>query len=367
MADKRTTKLTPAPPLPLTADGEVSGFSITSGEVAENDVKRVVAELGENISQSKVQIWRIVKGERYPAYVKTYSPDMFSMERLAEDCGGGTYDVTVYVPRIDDTGKIVGTAIAAKPRVFVDGLAKAPVRPDPPAVIAASTPTAPSDIAQLAGVMLQGFKEMSTAIAASKESRQSNLDTLKELMAMKALFAQDVPQATDEFARFEKFLDMQDKLRTATERLPGNASDSQTLIALGRDFFNMFKNSMKPAAAASPQLSAPAAEPVPVAEPVLETPVPASTEGDTVIGMDLIFKGYVKILVDNARLNNDVNALAQTIYDQAPTDFLESLDRDNNYLDRLAVFNKDVKLYPAWFDRLRARIKEIHDADQATE
>jgi hypothetical protein len=352
----------------VTQDGEVSGFPITPGEVAEADVRRVIAELGDNTNESKVQIWKIIKGERYPAYVKTYAPDMFSMERLADDCGGGTYDVTVYVPSIgvDAEGKEkrLGLKIAAKPRVFVHGPDKEIKRPDPPSTTAPPAQSQPSDIAQLAGAMLSGFEKMSTAIAASKETRQSNIEMLKELMAIKALFAQDQPRAVDEFERFEKFLSMQDTMRSALDKLPGNANNSQMLLALGRDFLSMFKkagNTQAPAALSAPDAAivADPAAPVPDAAPVQEP------QGED--GMNLIFKGYVSILVTNARANNDVSKLAQTIYDQAPEDFLEAIFRDDKWLDRLAEYNKDVKLYPLWFERLRVRIKEIHDADQASE
>ena len=375
----RRTEITPlAASVPQTADGEVTGFPITPGEVAESDVKRVIAELGENTSQSKVQIWKIVKGERYPAYVKTYAPDMFSMERLAEDCGGGTYDVTVYVPSIgvDAEGKEkhLGLKISAKPRVFIHGPEKEIKRPDPPSATPAPAASQPSDIAQLASAMLAGFEKMSTAIAAVTGSRQSNLDTLKELMAMKTLFAQDAPRAVDEFERFEKFLAMQDTMRSALDKLPGNANNSQMLLALGRDFLSMFKKSTHAGGApANPPLlggAAPAVEETAVAasgEPDNSGAPPVSVASQGEDGMNLIFKGYVSILVTNARANNDVAALAQTIYDQAPEDFLEAIFRDEKWLDRLAEYNKDVKLFPAWFDRLRARIKEIHDADQAVE
>jgi len=367
----RETRITPAAErarIATTIEGDPSGFAIVPAEEAEADVKRVVVELGDSVSESKVQIWRIVKDQRLPAYVKTFAPDMFSMERLAEDCGGGTYDVKLYVPSIDEDGKRLGMKLAARPRVFIDGPMKEIKRPDPHAAVTMSAPERPSEIAQLAGVMLTGFKEMSAAINESNRSRPSLIDNLKELMALKTLFSSDTPKAVDEFDRFERFMRMQDELRSATDRLPGNASGTQSLIALGRDFLSSFR---KATDAGAPALPANLPEPDPSRVASVQgseaekTPVAPAPIGQEETGMDFIFKGYVKILVDNARANNEVNALAQTIYDQAPEDFLEAMFRDDLWLDRLATYNRDVKLHPAWFERLRARIKEIHDADKS--
>lgn len=352
--------------VPANPDGEPNPLGdrdLVPGEQAEHDIKRAVAELGESATGAKVQVWRIIKGERLPAYVTTYQPEAFSLEKVADDCGGGTYDIKVFAPRIDEQGRQAGLIVVARPRVFLDGPPKVIQRPDKEPEKKPES-TSPSDIAVLAKAMMDGFEKMGASIARMND-RPSMVETLKELVAIKSLFSSDAPRGPDPLDQFEKFLNMRDKMESAVDRLPADANDNALLIALGRDFLKMFNKATDagaPAALPNPGSQAdPAHEAAPAPGPEIPpgAAAPAPVEDDP---MNVIFKGYVQLLVNNAKANNDIEPIAQTIYDQAPDDMLAKLLNTPEWLDELAKLNPAVKLYPQYFERLRARIKEIHDA-----
>ena len=211
---------------------------------------------------------------------------------------------------------------------------------------------------------------MGSLIVANQKPPQSIADAVRDLAALQAFTAGLNPRANekapDPFAMFERFMSMQDKMTSAVDRLPGNANNNQMLLALGRDFISMFKKATvpdgEPAALPAPGPAAPDGS-VPAAGSG-EPPASAAAAPIEDDPMNIIIKGQVALLVNHARANNDVSAIAQEIYDRAPDEFLRDLLANETYLDTLAMINPNVKLYPAWFDKLRARIKEIYDADQ---
>lgn len=370
----RRTIVTPANRLPAvavaTAEGELNPLGSPDELAAvdiEKDIKRAMSELGEGITGAKVQVFRYIKGERKPFYATTYLPDAFSLERLADDCGGGNYDIIVYAPQIDENGRPTNMLkIVARSRQTIDGAPKSIKRPDPEP--APNTVAAPSDVALLASAMQKGFEQMAASLAKATE-RPSLIETLKELVAVKSLFSDGTARGPDPLEQFERFLKMQDTMKSAFERLPADASDNSLLLALGKDFLSMFKKATDappPAALPNPEVVSedPLIQERPVPVPGPENP-PVSVNSPEENPMNLIFKGYVNLLVTNAKANNDVEPIAQTIYDQAPDDLLAKLFATDAWLDELAKFNPQVKLYPQWFEKLRARIKEIHDADSA--
>lgn len=362
MANRNTT-VTPAPrsgalPVPQADDGNPSGLEILDSAELEQDIKRVAAELGESETEAKVQIWRIRKGERRPAFVATVPPQSFSMEKIAEDFGGGMYNIKVFVPRFDAEGRRAGVMLAKNPIIEIDGLPKEPKRPDPAPV---TIEHRQSEVSALAVAIAQGFEKLGSLMIQNAPKPQSLAEAVRDLTALQTLMNATAPKndkQIDPFVLFERFMGIQEKMTSAVDRLPGNASNNQLMLALGRDFLEVFKKG----SAGAPALPQPAA-PDPGAEPVVEQPpaAPAANEDEP---MSLIFRGYVKMLVESARANNDVDPIAQMIYDQAPDELLAQLIRDEKYIEQLAVFNSNVKLYPAWFDKLRARIKEIYEADQ---
>lgn len=364
MARPRTVITPASPPVPATVDGEPNplGEPQSSLEIEAN-IKRAIVELGEHVASSKVQVWRWIKGERQPKYVTTYAPDAFSLERVAEDCGGGVYEIKVYAPQIEDDGTAKGLLkLVARPRIELDGPAKVIRRPEPEPA-SPQVPAQVDGLALLVKTLADRFEKMDERLARMND-RPSMVETLKELVAIKSLFSSDAPRGPDPLEQFGKFLEMQDKMKSALDRLPSDASDNTLLLALGKDFLSMFKKATdapaqlpNPGPDADPPLGASAPGPENPPQPITSVP-----EEDP---MNLIFKGYVNLLVSNAKANNDIEPIAQTIYDQAPDDLLAKLFATESWLDELAKLNPAVKLYPQWFEKLRARIREIHDADSA--
>lgn len=118
--------------------------------------------------------------------------------------------------------------------------------------------------------------------------------------------------------------------------------------------------------APAPALSAP------VAPVVTPTPAPqadqqtAQGEADmfNLDPMKLVYTGYVKMLLSKARAGAPVDPVAEEVYDRADEDLLSWLIHDERYLDRLAEFDSDARMFADWFGKLRAAILKLHAEDQ---
>lgn len=367
----RITRISPAKPdasdpadapVALASDANPSGFQEGEGaEDADAGLSRVLAELGADASESKVQIFRINRETRLGAFICSLLPSEFSLERIADDYGGGMFNIKVYVPARDETsGQRLGVRLVANKRIFIEGAPKEPKRPDlSPPVPVLTAPAAPSELALLANVMREGFEGMKL-IVTQRQPDKSTLDVLREAAELRKILVGDAPQRErDPFDQFTKFVDVYEAMKTSVGG-SGSAGEGMQLIGVAKQFISMMEKANTAPAGAVPALASPA--PDPGAAPVEAAPDPAQIplslpEDDDPV--ELIYRGYVTLLVRNARANSDVNVWAQTIYDQAPEDFIEWLFKNDQWMEWLAKYNADVKLYPAWFTRLHERIKEI--------
>ena len=75
--------------------------------------------------------------------------------------------------------------------------------------------------------------------------------------------------------------------------------------------------------------------------------------------MNLIYKGYVGMLVKAAERNDDPVPVAKQLYDQMPDEFLDKLFQMPDYMPLLDQYNARAKLFRAWFDRLYAELKKL--------
>lgn len=385
---KRNTRITPVPrapraprneqpalPVPTADDGQPHGLANEYADEIniEAEVQNVLAELGDDASESKIQVYRIKQGERYPIYVTSYPLSGFTLEALAEDCGGGTFELKVYVPNYDADGIRKGVRLARRPRLVLDGPPKAIKRPDPePAPVAVTAPAPETGLDKLAAALVESNKNMLLMMERMNSNKGNGLadmlaqlelfERIKRLMA--PADAAIVKQA-DPFELFEKFTKFQESARSAFASLPDNASDKTALLALGRDFMKMFAQSRNGAALPKPAQDGTSALPAadaPAAEPEKKPESVPEPEEDPDV---LMIKLFVKQLVADARANNDIEPRAQEIYQRAPDVMLEQMFNNPQWFDELCKLNTDAKLYPTWFKKLRDRVKEIYDADQS--
>lgn len=372
--NRPVTRVVPAPPgeddparRPLALTDDPNTLESDPQDDPDAGLSRVLAELGADASESKVQVFRINRETKVKGFLCSLLPSEFSLERIAEDFGGGLFNVLVYVPVKDEnTGSRLGVRLVANKRIVIEGPAKEPKRPDPPSAALAVPASGPSEMALLAGVMKEGFERVFSVIT-QRPPEKSPLDMLREVAELKKLIVGDAPPARerDPLDQFTKFADVYETMKSAVGA--GPAGEGAQLIGVANQFLRMMEraNQGQPAQAQLAQ-----AEPLPAsadanlgrADPAQapQQPLPQPIdEGDPV---ELIYRGYVALLVKNARANSDVNEWAQTIYDQAPDDFLEFILKDAGWFDMLAKFNSDVRLYPAWFEKLRAQIAVLDKA-----
>lgn len=390
----KTTKIIPAEPpgvpavippnLPVNADNEVNPLAdpqLSDDQDGESELSRVLAELGEGESDSKVMLFRVNRDTRESAFITEMLPSEFSLKRVADDFGGGMYNVRVYVPNFTPEGTRRGVKLAKNMRLKIAGEPKEPKRLDPnPAPAAAAV----DPVAKMLEEQRAFNERLLTAIA-SRQPEKSTLEQLREMAEIKKILGDGNGARESDLAQFMKYMELHDKMQKRfmpnTSTLPPNASENAALLALAKDFMDMFRDSAgrsQPAAAALPAPDALAenadADMITGAHnpraivPATPTPAPAAnpipSQDEQMKMRDLVYKGYLVALCTQARANNDVTEAATMIYEQAPEDFIAQLFVPGfDWLSWLAGFNPDVKLYPAWFQKLHAKIAEL---DQET-
>lgn len=374
MARKPETRIVPgaAPPPPAlhpneiaarATDGNISGFEgLTPLDEAESSIARVLSEIGaDDESESKVQVYRIMKDTRQSAFICEMLPSEFSLARIAEDCGGGVFNIKVYVPQYEEGVKTGRVKLAANPRILIEGQPRVYRRPDPePDPAPAPAPVARED-PMLA--LIREMRESNERILTALTSRPSLKDQILEMAELRRALAPEQPPR-DAFAEFERFMALYEKLRPPLSDVPTNGSDLQMLLGLGREFFRMFTNAQANAGAPAEPLQignepapAPAPAPAPSANPAPAAPA-QSVETDPV---KIFYIAFVKQLATAARQNDEIEKFAQAIVKQAPDDFITMLQEktDAEALAWLAQYHADVNLFPDWFKRLKARILEM--------
>ena len=352
---------------PLTPDERV-GYVAGADEAteSEDEISRVLSELGEDVSQAKVQIWRVMKDTRKPVFVDEILPSDFSMKRIADDYGGGIFNVKVFVPRFDDEGIRRGVKLAANPRFEIDGAPKQPQREEKD-----KTETGNA----LASTLETGFLKLGELIIASRPREQGMKELLESLVALDSLRNKVQPApATDPMLMFERAATIMGKLKSAAEGNPVGATSTDLLLEVVRTFAPAIAEGMKKLPvqevgalpAALPDLhSVPTPAVDPGAMPGNVTPITQAIKTGPEDEMSLIILGYVKLLVRAAVENQPIDSIAQRIAEQTPDELLNPFLDDPNWLNLLASYDDRVRTHQKWFEALRAKVAELTTAPPA--
>lgn len=364
------------PQLPAIASGgpvslpgaENSDPQLLEGEALKDEsalanLNRVLQEIGEeSVGSSKVQIWRITR--EFPKtgiYLDEMTPGQFSVSRLKDEHGGGTYNIKVYVPRVDEGGNFLGLSLKANPRITIGGAPKLP-REDVPTVV--SSP-ASGDVNALAVAMQAGFSQMADILkSALNKPERTTKQLLEEMALMKTLFADKPAPVQDQFAQFERFLETQTKLQALTAG-GGNGEGMSTasVMVLAKEFLTAFRGISPQQIQQQQPEQVPTNDPVPVIEHT-HAPVQHEVNNDEGDPVDLIYKGYVARLIQNAERNVNPTEIAQNIYDLIDDEFQKALFEMPDYMEMLAKYNPRVRLHRVWFDKVMAELKRIASDDQ---
>jgi hypothetical protein len=314
-----------------------------------------ILELGDDASTGKVSIHRITKeNPRQPIYVTEMLPSEFSMKRLADDFGGGRYNVRIYAPRIEEgTGRNMGVQLVKNSQVFIEGPPK--IRKEE-TVIVAPTPAGPDPVLTLLQEMRATNERLLTALT-QRPPEKSTTEQLRELVLLQKELAPPAPppvKTLSEFEMFDKAIAHMERVRAIMPTSDGDGGGMGMLAMLAREIVSGVR-SARAAPEVTPQIPD-AGEPQPSA-PDNVVPIQRETpQQDDEDPMNLIIRGYVATLVANAKANAPIEPIAKQIYDMAPEAMLRTFCADENYMSELEKVNKSAPLYKAYFDKLRAEL-----------
>jgi hypothetical protein len=340
-------------------DGSVGAMGIIEEFDSDesDEISRVLSELGGDIAEAKVQVWRVTPGNKKGVFVDEIPPHEFSMKNIADDYGGGLYNIKVFVPRYDEEGIKRGVKLVANPRIEIDGPPKTPKREE--------EKQSSGDLGSLAKLFSDGFERL-TKVIESQQRPQNNLvemiTALKTLDELRGRYQPPPPAPQDQFTMFERAVNIIGKMKAAAEGAPVGANENDILLEIVRSFAPAIAEGVKklPDTGNVPSTLPEPPQPLPEnVRPITSAPILQETEP-----MNLIITGYVRMLCNAALKNESVDSYAEMIAEQAPDDMLDAFLENPEWLNILAQFDERVRSCQKWFEALRAKIIELTNQDE---
>lgn len=364
MATRRTQPAT-IDQLPATGSDPATATTVAAlfpDEETPNDVAllSVLEQIGESDTECSVNVYRIIGegGKNVESYLQKFSPTEFSrdgLDELRRLYGGGDYRIRVYGP----LGKLIANkriSIEA-PKGFKPGMMQEAEQS--------------GGMRELAQAMQAGFAAMTNTLATALQSMQrpqeSRSDFLKEMAMMRQIFAPEnsAPRQND-----GQLIDMFLKgIAVAREAIPkaGEASETDLLLEGIRTFGPPIAEAMKaqnakqPATAlqtTAPPVPAIPAQAFPVAIIPNEKSVTESQPATIQQGADMKFmvQQALSFLIQQAKADNNPETYAELVLDHVSEEEIRALLEGDDWLDRVANLNPEVKQYAAWFGELKISI-----------
>lgn len=184
-------------------------------------------------------------------------------------------------------------------------------------------------------------------------------DTIGMLASMREVFTQPAQQVAAPVSTTSTFSQLKELLEIKN-LLVGEGGDGDTNPLM--DMAKTFLPALMAGAQNTPALQAPQPKPQALMRPSIKQPINQPTESPAMLKM---MQG-LKTLTDAAKRDGDVDLYAELIVDQFDMDQIKSFIANPDALDKLALFSNDVKLYRAWFEKLRNIIIQwIAEAESA--
>jgi hypothetical protein len=267
----------------------------------------------------------------------------FDPETIKARFGGGTYIIKGY----DHNNQI-----EVKQFITIEG---EPIFETAKPVLSLAAPApAPSPSLDIEQLLQRNNEKMIALFAANMPKPKTTLEMMQEAQMWKTILAPAPVAAADhgtpslELIKF--FMEM-------GKAQGGGDSDAmwpmKVLEMFGKPIADAWLASKTVPALAAPvqaKLSAPAAT---AAQPVEEEN-----------GMNLMIKGYIKLLGNGAEQNHPVEGYAEDIADHITPEFEAQL-RAQNWQAQLSKYTNAVTVYPDWFARLREMVIAYRDDDLA--
>lgn len=177
-------------------------------------------------------------------------------------------------------------------------------------------------------------------------------DTIAMLASMRDVFtpqqAVSAPvSATSTFSQLKELLEIKNLLASEAPGVEANP-----LMDMAKTFL--------PTLLASAQASQVAQTPKQLPATVKRQTAPATQTTPNIQESPAMLKmmSGLRTLIEAAKRNADVDLYAELIVDQFDIEQIKSFISAEDSLDRLALFSNDVKMYRAWFEKLRTTIAE---------
>lgn len=321
----------------------------------------VLSELGATESESNgfIMVYRetITGNNKVEKYLARYNVSEYAngnlLDTLQNTYGGGRYHIRVY--------RANGAGIAANR--WIDIADNPNVTPLVPAANIAPA-ASPVDLTPLVTMMQQGFEKIFVAMTQAQQKPQTRAEMLDEMRIMREMFTPPV-QNTPTVPQYNP-VDMM-KLGMEMAQMGGgdnnNAWIAKMIDTFGKPIVDQVIASQ--AAKTIPQRTLPQPVVSP-ATPALPTTTPITDESEDAV--NIMIKGYLKLLTGAASSNHPVEDYADGILNFIPASELPDFDamlRAADWRDRFAQYSPAVLQYPQWFENLRNTLIAYIDEDRA--
>lgn len=282
--------------------------------------------------------------QKQEMFICKITADEFDPETIKSRFGGGTFIIKGY----DDKNKIrLRQVISIEGEPIIES--KAVAAP------AQQAPAAPAfDMQALLAAMQENNRQLLSALTQVQHKERSTADMLEEMKLMRDVFAP--ASAAPQYNPVEM-------MKLGMEMAGGegnNAWVSKMIDVFGKPIIDgmVAAKTQTSAAPARPSLPAAKASATPQAQSL--------TEEETAV--NLMLKGYIKMIGNAAAKNENVAEYADTILNLLPEPSLpevEVLLRADDWQAKLAAYSPAVNEHPVWFANLRDTLLAYIDEDRA--
>jgi len=323
------------------AEAEAAELEMFSGDAEPDAYAKIRAYCATSGTEDSLGIYRQLP-QKQEMFICKIAADEFDPEIIKARFGGGTFIIKGY----DEKNRI-----KLRQFISIEGEPIIESKPAVPAVVAA--PAAPQfDMHALAALLAENNRQLLNAIGQSQVKPRSTAEILEEMKLMRDILAPASAQPAQQFNPVEL-------LKLGMEMNGGGSDNAWALKAM-----EMFgKPIMDGMIAAKSQAAVPARAALPDRQ---TTPIGQQQQEESAV--NLMLKGYIKMVGQAAAQNQNVEEYADTILNLVPESQLpevEALLRADDWQTKLAAYSADVNTYPQWFAQLRQTLLAYIDEDRA--
>jgi hypothetical protein len=310
-----------------------------------NDVERVCAEVGSSSDAATINVFRVDENRKNPdAFLMTTTPKEFSLTNILFEYGGGKYRIRGYHPREYGGVKMFVNRIVVleEPKRRINELPAPPVD------------RSNDIIAAIAEMNRQNQEFMRNMMLMQKPS-ESRENFLKEMMLIKELFSQPVshePPAQNPIGMLKDVMELQANMKAFSGDGEGGGG---AMSMLGMKLLEKLGDL---ATANKAQMQE---------QPTMIPAVPVQSQLPQISDEEKQMRQMLEALINSAHTNSDVEFWANAIYDQAPESLLDELLENPFWFDKFSKFDARIGPLRSWFEKLRARVVDIHAGERLTE